>query len=192
MLQIVLGSSSPYRKELLSKLIPEFSTYSPEIDETPLPEESPVELVSRLALKKAEAVASEFPQSLIISSDQVSVLNGEINGKPGNFERAFQQLKSSSGNEVTFLTGLCVYDAKDHTYQLTVEPFSVHFRELQDDEIERYLLKETPYNCAGSFKSEGLGIALFDKLTGNDPNSLIGLPLIKLAGILREKGVQIP
>lgn len=192
MQQIVLGSSSPFRKELLQKLIPEFDTCSPDIDETPRPDETPEKLVERLALQKAQAVAKQFPDALIIASDQVSVLNGIINGKPGNFERAFQQLKTSSGNTVTFFTSLCLYDARTNQSQLVVEPFHVHFRELTDVEIERYLEKETPFNCAGSFKSEGLGISLFKKLEGDDPNALIGLPLIKLAGFLRVHGIQIP
>ena len=192
MQQIVLGSSSPFRKELLQKLIPDFTTCSPDIDETPLANEPPTDLVQRLALKKAEAVARQFPEALIIASDQVSILQGKINGKPGNFENAFAQLKSSSGNTVTFLTSLCLYDAKTRQNQLVVEPFHVHFRQLNDDEITRYLEKETPFNCAGSFKSEGLGITLFQKLEGNDPNALIGLPLIKLAELFRNSGIQIP
>ncbi len=192
MKQIVLGSSSPFRQELLRKLITDFDTCSPDIDETPLPDEKPEALVARLALKKAEAVAAQYPDALIIASDQVSVLNGQINGKPGSQERAFAQLKASSGNTVTFFTSLCLYDSKTSQNQLAVVPFHVHFRELTDGEITRYLEKETPFNCAGSFKSEGLGITLFSKLEGDDPNALIGLPLIKLAEFLRDKGIQIP
>ena len=192
MRKIVLGSSSPFRQELLRKLITNFETCSPDIDETPLLHEKPEALVARLALKKAEAVATRHPDALIIASDQVSVLQGQINGKPGSHERAFQQLKASSGNTVTFFTSLCLYDSKTHQSNLVVEPFQVHFRELEDGEITRYLEKETPFNCAGSFKSEGLGIALFSKLEGDDPNALIGLPLIKLAEMLRNQGIQIP
>lgn len=192
MKQIVLGSSSPFRKELLRKLIPEFDTCSPDIDETPLTNESPLDLVARLALAKAKAVAKTFPDAMIIASDQVSVLNHQINGKPGNHQRAFEQLKASSGNTVTFFTSLCLYDASTHQSELVVEPFHVHFRELDDDEINRYLSKEAPFSCAGSFKSEGLGIALFKKLEGDDPNALIGLPLIKLADLLRNQGIHIP
>ena len=192
MKQIVLGSSSPFRQELLRKLVTEFETCSPDIDETPLPQEQPEDLVARLALAKAKAVAKQHPDALIIAGDQVSVLDGQINGKPGNQERAFHQLKASSGNKVTFFTSLCLYDAETHQSQLVVEPFHVHFRSLGDDEIARYLEKETPFNCAGSFKSEGLGIALFHKLEGDDPNALIGLPLIKLAEMLRNQGIQIP
>ena len=192
MRKIVLGSSSPFRQELLRKLIPEFETSSPDIDETPHPGEQPEALIARLALEKAKAVAAHHNDALIIASDQVSVLHGQINGKPGNRERAFLQLKASSGNTVTFFTSLCLYDSKTHQSSLVVEPFHVHFRELEDGEIDRYLEKETPFNCAGSFKSEGLGIALFSKLEGDDPNALIGLPLIKLAEMLRNQGIQIP
>jgi septum formation protein len=190
--QIVLGSSSPFRKQLLQKLISDFDTCSPDIDESPLPNETPEQLVERLALQKAKAVAQNYPDALVITSDQVSVLNGSINGKPGNHENAFAQLKNSSGNTVTFFTSLCLYDTRTHQYQLGVEPFHVHFRELNDQQIDRYLKKETPFNCAGSFKSEGLGIALFRKLEGNDPNALIGLPLIKLVEMLDRQGIQIP
>ncbi len=192
MTKIVLGSSSPFRKQLLKQLIPDFDTCSPDIDETPHPTETPRQLVTRLALEKAKAVANQHPQALIISSDQVSLLNGEINGKPGNFENAFKQLEASSGNSVTFLTSLCLYNGEVDEYTVDVDSFVVHFRDLSSDEITRYLEKETPYNCAGSFKSEGLGIALFKKLEGDDPNSLIGLPLIKLVAMLKQNGIHIP
>jgi len=190
--QIVLGSSSPFRKELLGKILSHFETCSPDIDETPRADESPSNLVKRLALEKAQAVATSYKNALIITSDQVSVIDGEINGKPGNYDNAFRQLKRCSGNTVTFLTSLCLYDAPTATYQLEVEPFCVHFRDLNDGQIDRYLRKESPFNCAGSFKSETLGIALFNKLEGNDPNALIGLPLIKLVTMLGKQGVQIP
>lgn len=192
MSQIVLGSSSPFRKQLLQQILDEFETSSPDIDETPLPNETPEELVKRLAVKKAEAVAVDFPEALIIASDQVSVLDGNINGKPGNFENAVAQLKASSGKQVTFFTSLCLYDAKTKQLLLDVVPFRVHFRQLSDEKIRRYVEKEAPFNCAGSFKSEGLGISLFEKLEGDDPNSLIGLPLIKLVGMFEQKGIQIP
>ncbi|HVL02715.1 MAG TPA: nucleoside triphosphate pyrophosphatase [Dongiaceae bacterium] len=192
MQSIVLGSSSPFRRQLLEKLLPQFGTCSPDIDETPLPAETPKDLVQRLALAKAEAVAKAHRNSLIIASDQVSVLDGKINGKPGNFENAFQQLKNSSGKQVTFFTSLCLYDATTARYQLDVELFQVHFRNLSDAQIERYLKKETPYNCAGSFKSEGFGIALFSRLAGRDPNTLIGLPLIRLVEMLETAGIQLP
>lgn len=189
---IVLGSSSPFRKQLLHKLFDEFDTCSPDIDETPHPDETPDQLVRRLALAKAQAVALQKPGTLIITSDQVSVLKGKINGKPGNFDNAFAQLKNSSGSTVTFFTSLCLYDARNGDYQLDVEPFQVEFRELSEAQITRYLQKETPFNCAGSFKSEGLGITLFKALTGKDPNTLIGLPLIRLVDMFATIGVELP
>lgn len=189
---IVLGSSSVFRRQLLEKLLEQFDTCSPDIDESPLPGEDPAQLVQRLALQKAEAVAKAHPDALIIASDQVSVLDGRINGKPGNYENAFRQLKSSSGKQVSFFTSLCLYDATTAKYQLDVEPFQVYFRELSDTQIERYLKKETPYNCAGGFKSEGFGITLFSRLEGRDPNTLIGLPLIRLVEMLAAAGVQLP
>lgn len=189
---IVLGSSSVFRKQLLSKLFDQFDTCSPDIDETPRTGESPSDLVQRLALQKAQAVARLRPDALIIASDQVSVLDNTINGKPGNYENAFAQLKRSSGNKVTFYTSLCLYDATTTRYQLDVEPFVVHFRQLEDDQIERYLKKESPFNCAGSFKSEGLGITLFTRLEGRDPNTLIGLPLINLVEMLDVAGIRLP
>ncbi len=189
---IVLGSSSVFRRQLLEKLLEQFDTCSPDIDESPLPGEDPAQLVQRLALQKAEAVAKAHPDALIIASDQVSVLDGRINGKPGNYENAFRQLKSSSGKQVSFFTSLCLYDATTAKYQLDVEPFQVYFRELSDAQIERYLKKETPYNCAGGFKSEGFGITLFSRLEGRDPNTLIGLPLIRLVEMLAAAGVQLP
>lgn len=189
---IVLGSSSVFRRQLLEKLLDRFDTCSPDIDESPLPGEHPAQLVQRLALQKAEAVAKAYPDALIIASDQVSVLDGRINGKPGNYENAFRQLKSSSGKQVSFFTSLCLYDATTAKYQLDVEPFQVYFRELSDAQIERYLKKETPYNCAGGFKSEGFGITLFSRLEGRDPNTLIGLPLIRLVEMLAAAGIQLP
>ncbi|NPU94237.1 MAG: septum formation inhibitor Maf [Gammaproteobacteria bacterium] len=189
---IVLGSSSVFRRQLLEKLLEQFDTCSPDIDESPLPGEDPAQLVQRLALQKAEAVAKAHPDALIIASDQVSVLDGRINGKPGNYENAFRQLKSSSGKQVSFFTSLCLYDATTAKYQLDVEPFQVYFRKLSDAQIERYLKKETPYNCAGGFKSEGFGITLFSRLEGRDPNTLIGLPLIRLVEMLAAAGVQLP
>lgn len=189
---IVLGSSSPFRKAMLEKLGLHFLTCSPDIDETALPDETPEELVERLALLKAEAVAAKHPDALIIASDQVSVLNHKINGKPGNADIAFAQLKASSGHTVSFYTSLCLYDAKTKEHQMEVVPFHVHFRNLSDDKIKRYIEKEKPFNCAGSFKSEGLGVSLFERLEGDDPNTLIGLPLIELVTMLEQKGIQIP
>lgn len=189
-LPIILASSSPYRRELLAKLGLAFSHESPDIDESPLPGESPEQMVARLALAKAKAIADKHPAALIIASDQVAVLGNRILGKPINHENAVQQLAELSGHEVCFLTSLTLYNSKTQEDQCLVEPFSVKFRNLDSAEIEGYLRQEEPYNCAGSFKSEGLGITLFEKLTGDDPNTLIGLPLIKLAEMLRKEGVK--
>ena len=190
--KIVLGSTSPFRKELLERLNLDFITDSPDIDETPLANELPEAYVQRLSLEKAKVVAARHPNSLIIGSDQCSILDGEIRGKPHTHENAVKQLSASSGKRVSFLTGLCVYDSTDDSYQLEMVPFHVDFRELSVTEIESYLQAEKPYNCAGSFKSEGLGITLFKSLQGNDPTALIGLPLIKLSEMLRNKAITLP
>lgn len=191
MKKLVLGSMSPFRKEILTKLNIPFVCAKPDIDESPFDNESPVELVQRLAIEKAKAVADEFPDALIIGSDQVAMCDGEILGKPHNFENGVKQLTKFSNKAVTFFTGLCVYDSGlDYTTAL-IEPFIVHFNELSQYDIENYLHAEQPYNCAGSFKSEGLGICLFKKLEGDDPNSLIGLPLIKLVELLKQHNVNV-
>jgi len=190
--KIVLGSTSPFRKELLERLHIDFVTDSPDIDETPLDKESPSDYVQRLALEKAKVVASRHPNSLIIGSDQCSILNGVIRGKPHTHENAIQQLTESSGEKVSFLTALCLYDSAIGTKQLEIVPFHVNFRNLNSREIESYLLAEKPYSCAGSFKSEGLGISLFESLQGDDPTALIGLPLIALSRMLRNKGLKLP
>lgn len=188
---LVLGSTSPFRKSILEKLNLSFECAKPNIDETALVGETPQTLVERLAIEKAKAVTDEFPNALIIGSDQVAVCDGEILGKPHNFENGVKQLTKFSNRAVTFYTGLCVYDsANDKTLSL-VEPFIVHFNKLSQEEIENYLKAEQPYNCAGSFKSEGLGICLFEKLEGDDPNTLIGLPLIKLVGLLKQHGLDV-
>lgn len=188
---IVLASGSPFRRELLSRLGIEFSSYSPDIDESAQPAELPEALVLRLAESKARAVAELHPDALIIGSDQVATIDGRILGKPGNHERAVEQLMRASGRRVSFLTSLCLFNSATRAVQLAVEPFHVVFRELTRDEVESYLHKEQPYNCAGSFKSEGLGICLFQRMEGNDPSSLIGLPLIRLVDMLRNEGVDI-
>jgi len=190
--QLILASTSPFRKELLQRLQHTFITASPDIDETPLDQESPEAYVTRLSLEKAQAVAQQHPNALIIGSDQCSVLKGIIRGKPENHHNAMQQLQQSSGERVSFLTGLCLYHSQTDTYQLDLVPFHVDFRELNDAEIDAYLKAEQPYGCAGSFKSEGLGITLFKRLQGDDPTALIGLPLIRLAEMLREKGITLP
>ncbi|GAB2994442.1 Maf family protein [Psychrosphaera aestuarii] len=183
---IILGSTSPFRKEILSKLNLSFLTDKPEVDETPLNNETPEELVARLALLKAQAVAARHKDSIVIGSDQVAVFNDEILGKPHTHENAVAQLTKFSGQTVTFLTGLSVIDTNSGITNTIVEPFKVSFKNLTAEMIEFYLRAETPYNCAGSFKSEALGICLFDKLQGDDPNSLVGLPLIKLVSLLEK------
>jgi len=189
---IVLGSTSPFRKELLERLQLPFTTASPNIDETPLTNETPEDYVKRLSLEKAKVVAKKHPNALVIGSDQCSVLNGVIRGKPGNHENAIKQLTESSGKRVSFLTGVCLYDTTDNSYQLDMIPYHVDFRVLSSKEIESYLTQEKPYSCAGSFKSEGLGITLFKQLSGDDPTSLVGLPLIRLSEMLREKELLLP
>ena len=189
---LVLGSTSPFRKELLKRFNVDFIVDSPNIDETPLESETPETYVKRLSLEKAQAVATKHPNALIIASDQCSVLNGKIRGKPRNHKNAVKQLTESSGQRVSFLTGLCLYDTSEDSYQLDLIPFHVDFRTLSNKEIQSYLLAEQPYFCAGSFKSEGLGITLFKQLKGDDPTALIGLPLIRLSEMLRNQGVSLP
>ncbi|MGJ8692569.1 MAG: Maf family protein [Thalassotalea sp.] len=191
MTTIVLGSTSPFRKAILEKLNIAFECAKPDIDESPLVNETPQALVERLAIEKAKAVAAAYPNALIIGSDQVAVHNGLILGKPHNHENAIKQLSAFSGNKVTFYTGLCLYNSTTGTVTSLVEPFHVHFKILSGADIENYLLAEQPYQCAGSFKSEALGICLFDKLEGDDPNTLIGLPLIKLTELLAQNGFDV-
>lgn len=190
---IVLASSSPWRREVLDKLGLPYRTRHPDIDETALFDESPADLVSRLSLEKAQKVAeAEIHEDvLIIGSDQVAVLDDRIIGKPGTHERAFEQLRAASGRSFTFLTGLTLLNSATGNAQTEVVPFHVHFRELTEQMIEGYLRHEQPYNCAGSFKSEGAGIVLFERLEGDDPNTLIGLPLIRLVRMLESEGVRL-
>ena len=190
--RIVLGSTSPYRRQLIERLGLDFVTASPDVDESPRLNESPETLVVRLAESKARAVADDFRESLVIGSDQIACIEGEILGKPGSRSAALTQLTRASGRRVTFLTGLCLLNTATDRAQTICEPFHVHFRGLDAGQIQRYLDREKPYDCAGSFKSEGLGIALFERLEGDDPNALIGLPLIRLIGLLANEGVQIP
>ena len=193
---ILLASSSPYRRELLARLGLAFEWASPDIDESPLPSddtkvnESADDLVLRLSLAKAKALSPAYPEYLIIGSDQVAVLAGQIIGKPYSYERAFTQLRAASGKQVTFKTGLCLLDALTGQSQACVEEFTVYFHALSDEQIHHYLTYEQPYDCAGSFKCEGLGVALFSKLSGDDPNTLIGLPLIRLTQMFRHLGVD--
>ncbi len=191
-LPLVLGSSSPFRKELLGRLQLPFEIHSPDIDETALSEETPQQLVERLAIGKATEVAKSYPQHLVIGSDQVAVNGGRVLGKPGGFEKAVEQLSMASGKMVQFYTGLTLLNSQTGQQQTEVVPFAVHFRELDEARITRYLRAEEPYNCAGSFKSEGLGITLFERLSGDDPSALMGLPLIRLVRMLEREGAQFP
>lgn len=190
-LPLVLGSTSPFRRELLKKLHLPFETAAPDIDESTRANEDPRDLVLRLAEEKAKAVAILFNKHLIIGSDQLAVVNNEVLGKPGNHDNAVRQLQQTSGQTVHFYTGLCLYNSQTGQMQSEVVPFDVKFRVLTTEQIDHYLKTEQPYQCAGSFKSEGLGIALFEKLTGDDPNTLIGLPLIRLIRMLEKEGVQV-
>lgn len=191
MTPLILASSSPYRRELLARLGLPFESHAPNADETALPGEPPRDMVQRLARIKAEVLAPDYPRALIIGSDQCAELDGRVLGKPGSHERAVEQLTAASGREVTFHTGLCLYNALTGHARLTVVPYRVRFRSLDPAMIEDYLLREKPYDCAGSFRSEGLGVALFESMAGDDPSALIGLPLIALVGMLRQEGVAV-
>lgn len=188
---LVLASTSPYRKALLHRLMLEFVTINPQLDETPFPHETAWQLVARLAQQKAQAVRAQCPNCLIIGSDQVAVLDTQILGKPGNFAKAMAQLQQLSGRSVQFLTGLSLLNSQTGHCQVEVVPFVVEFRTLTPEMIETYLHKEQPYDCAGSFKSEGLGIALFERLVGDDPATLMGLPLIRLVRMLEQEGLRV-
>ena len=188
---IILASTSPYRRELLARLGLPFTVANPQTDETPLPGETPENLALRLAEAKARAVAGEFPDALIIGSDQVATVDSKIYGKPGNHARAVEQLRELSGKTVNFFTGLCLYNARTGQAEVRGVPTLVGFRQLSDSEIENYLQREPAYNCAGSAKSEGLGIALLSSMQGDDPNALVGLPLIALCNLLRNQGVSV-
>jgi len=182
--EIILASGSVYRRELLSRLVKFFDTSSPDIDESISEAESPMAYVERLAVQKAEAVAKLGHKGLIIGSDQTAVTATGILGKPGNFELAQEQLTACSGNEVRFLTGLALLDTQAERVEVETDEVIVRFRELSATEIENYLHAEEPYDCAGSFKCEGLGITLFESIESSDPNSLVGLPLIRLNKML--------
>lgn len=189
--QIVLASTSKYRRELLTRLGLPFEIAAPQVDETALPQEAPQDTARRLAEAKARAVALRFPQAIVIGSDQVAVLEGMPLGKPGNHSNALRQLKAMRGKEVVFHTALCLCDAASGQAQTRVVPFYVRFRDYSDAEIERYLQREQPYDCAGSARCEGLGIALIAEMRGDDPNALIGLPLIALTEMLAAQGVSV-
>lgn len=188
---IVLASSSPYRRQLIEKLGISFSTASPDIDESPRTGESPADLAKRLSENKAKALASDYPSHLIIGSDQVAELHGTPLGKPGSHQAATTQLRSASGHILHFHTGLALFNSQTGTLQYANSTYTVKFRSLSDSQIESYLTREKPYDCAGSFKSEGLGIALFEYIRGDDPNSLVGLPLIELTRMLLNEGIDV-
>ncbi len=193
---LVLASTSPYRRELLSRLGLDFETASPRVDETRRPGEAPIALVERLAEAKARAVAEMYPDALIIGSDQVACVDPaadteRVLGKPGNRARAIEQLSTLAGRAVVFYTGVCLLDASSGRAHRLCEPYRVFFRALTPAQIASYVERERPFDCAGSFKSEGLGIALFERLEGDDPNALIGLPMIRLIGLLAGEGLDV-
>jgi len=190
-MKLILASSSPYRRELLNRLKIPFEVIAPDVDEAPRPGETPSALVDRLSIEKAQKIAGGKPGTLVIGSDQVAVYNGTIVGKPHSHDKAVEQLRSASGRAVTLYTGLALVNADNGRVQHEVIPYRVTFRSLTDAQIESYLRKEQPYSCAGSVRSEGLGIALLERFEGDDPNTLIGLPLIRLVRMLENEGVEI-
>ncbi|WP_353572577.1 Maf family protein [Candidatus Albibeggiatoa sp. nov. BB20] len=189
--QLVLASSSPYRKSVLGRLHVPFDTFSPQVDETQLVNESATDLVQRLAELKARAAQTLYPQALVIGSDQVAVIGEMILTKPHNHDNAVKQLSAMSGKQVDFLTGLCLLNTETRKAQVDIVRFGVKFRVLTTDQIEHYLQHDKPYNCSGSFKSEGLGIALLERMIGSDPTAVIGLPLIRLVHMLEAEGVSV-
>jgi len=189
---LVLASTSPFRSELLRRLRLPFQTFAPEVDERRQPGEAPLALVRRLSAAKARAAGGAFPDALIIGSDQVAVCGEDILGKPGNHDNACRQLARLAGQRVSFLTGLCLFDSASNGLRVDMVPYHVSFRPLAEQQIERYLRAEQPYNCAGSFKSEGLGISLFESMEGEDPSALVGLPLIRLVSWLNDAGIAVP
>ena len=189
---LVLGSTSKYRRELLARLQLPFEVAAPHVDETPHPEESPRDLALRLALAKARAVAEQYPGAVVIGSDQVADLDGQPLGKPGSHERATQQLQAMSGKTVIFQTAVAVVCQETGFEAVELAAVEVKFRPLQAAEIERYLLAEQPYDCAGSAKSEGLGISLLEAIQSDDPTALVGLPLIRTCHMLRAAGLVLP
>lgn len=190
--RLVLGSTSPYRAELLRRLGSDFEQRSPGTDETALPGETPAARALRLAVAKAEAAAEGLDDALVIGSDQVAELDGRMLDKPGTPERAHVQLAASSGRTVQFHTALCLFDTRTGQRHTHVDHTRVHFRVLSAEEVARYVERERPLDCAGSFKCEGLGISLFERIDNEDPTALIGLPLIALARLLRQAGVALP
>jgi septum formation protein len=191
-LRLVLASTSSYRRQLLDRFGIPFTVAGPNVDESPLPAESAVDLVQRLARSKAEAVAQRHPKSLIIGSDQLALCGRDVLGKPGSGERAIAQLKSLSGQRVTFNTAVCVINSDSGEAEGHLDVTTVHFRQLSDDEIKRYVSRDKPYDCAGGFKVEALGISLFSRVESQDPTGLVGLPLIWVAAALRRNGFTLP
>jgi septum formation protein len=190
-MQLVLASTSRYRRALLERLGMPFRTADPRVKEERMPGEGPEQMARRLAEAKALAVAPGFRNALVIGCDQVAVRHGELLGKPGNHQNAVRQLRALSGGEAVFHTAVCVHNTADGTTRVRVVPCRVTFRKLDDAAIERYLAREQPYDCAGSAKSEGLGIALISKMEGEDPNALVGLPMIALVDLLHEQGLNV-
>lgn len=188
---LILASSSEYRRQLLQKLLIPFNSISPNVDESALAGEKPQETALRLAQEKAKKIGNEYPHALVIGCDQVATMDGEQLGKPLNHHNATKQLQKMRGREVVFHSALCLYNATTGNMQAEVVPYLVKFRQLSDEQIESYLTKEQPYHCAGSAKSEGLGIALIERMLGEDPNALIGLPLIKLITMLHNEGINV-
>ncbi len=188
---ILLASSSKYRKELLSRILNDFECIAPNIDETPFPDEEPIEHVARLAEQKALAIAVKNPEAIVIGSDQICVLEGQILGKPGSQENAIKQLTACSGKSVYFYTSLCVTKGTDEPKDITVVTTKVTFRNLTEQQIKNYIERENPIDCAGSFKCEGLGIALFEAIESKDPTALVGLPLISVNQLLAKFAVQV-
>lgn len=191
MLPIILASSSKYRSQLLEKSGIIFKIHAPDIDEAAQPNEGPEELVKRLSLHKAKALTENYPNHLIIGSDQVACLQTQILTKPGNFANALAQLQACQGHSVIFYTGLCLYNSQTQNQQLACVTTEVRFRQLSDQQLTNYLHREQPYDCAGSFKVEGLGITLFESINSSDPNALIGLPVIELISMLTTDGIDL-
>jgi len=189
--RLVLGSTSPYRRDLLARLRIPFEVAAPDVDETPHPHETPQQLACRLAMTKAQTVAARFPHHVVIGSDQVADLAGQPLGKPGNHERAVAQLRQMRGQTVVFQTAVAVVCQASGFAQMDLAQVKVLFRDLSDAEIEAYLLTETPYDCAGSAKSEGLGIALLERIDSDDPTALVGLPLIRTCRLLEAAGLRL-
>ncbi|MBF0308414.1 MAG: septum formation inhibitor Maf [Magnetococcales bacterium] len=189
---LVLASTSIYRRQMLERLQVDFLTDAPPVAEHAVPGETPLALVTRLAREKAGSLAEKYPNALIIGGDQVAALGERILGKPESPEQAREQLRQASGHALVFLSGLCLYNSAKSAWQVEVVPFTVHFRSLDEATIDRYLQRDQPFDCAGSFRSEGLGVALCERMEGEDPTSLLGLPLIALCRMMRHEGYPIP